>query len=98
MLLIFIILLVLAGIFTYENLISLIPIVAVIIWTIVSWQENPKWMRIGEAGISAMWIVYDIIIGAYTGMITECIIIISCVIGIIRHDIKRKENKAGTEI
>ena len=45
-----------------------------------------------------MWIVYDIIIGAYTGMITECIIIISCVIGIIRHDIKRKENKAGTEI
>lgn len=93
MLFIFIILLVVAGIFTYENLVTLIPIVAVIIWTIVSWQENPKWMRIGEAGICLMWIAYDLIIGAYTGMITECIILTSCVVGVIRNDIKKEENK-----
>lgn len=90
-LLIFIILIVIAGIITYENLISILPIVAVVIWTIVSWQEDPKWMRIGETVICIMWIVYDLIVKAYTGMITESIILTSCIIGIIRNDIRNKK-------
>lgn len=88
----FIILLVLGGILTYENLISILPIIAVVIWTIVSWQEHPKWMRVGEAFICVIWIIYDLIVGAYTGMITEFIILGSSIIGIIRNDIPKKSN------
>lgn len=88
---IFIILFILAGIFTYENIVSVIPIVAVIIWTIVSWQENTKWMRVGEAVICIMWIIYNLIVGAYIGIITEIIILASSIIGIIRNDIKKAE-------
>ncbi|MBO5478176.1 MAG: YgjV family protein [Clostridia bacterium] len=82
-----------AGIFTYESIVSIIPIVAVVIWTIVSWQENPKWMRVGEAAICVMWIIYDLIVGAYTGMITEFIILGSSVVGIIRNDLNKSLQK-----
>lgn len=44
-LMIFIFLLVGAGIYTWENVTSLLPMVALILWTVASWQDNTKWMR-----------------------------------------------------
>lgn len=94
---IFIILIVLGGVFTYENIASILPILAVVLWTVVSWQENPKWMRVGEAIICIMWIIYNIYVGAYTGIVTEAIIFLSCVIGIVRNDIQKKNKQDQVE-
>lgn len=91
-LIIFIFLLVGASIYTWENATSLLPMIALVIWTIASWQDNTKYMRIAEIIICIMWIIYDLFVGAYMGCLTEFIIITSATIGIFRHDIKRNND------
>lgn len=95
-LIIFILLIIGTGIYTWENLTSLLPMIALVLWTTVSWQNNTKWMRVAEAFICIMWIIYDLFVGAYTGIMTEFIILTSTVIGIFRHDIKKKEEVEET--
>lgn len=90
-LMIFIFLLVGAGIYTWENATSLLPMIALIVWTIASWQDNPKWMRVAEIIICIMWIIYDLFVRAYIGCLTEFIILSSATIGMFRHDMKKKE-------
>ena len=90
-LVIFISLLIGAGVYTWENVSSLLPMVGLILWTVVSWQDNTKWMRVAEIMICIMWIVYDIFVGAYAGCLTEFIILSSATIGLFRHDRKKKE-------
>lgn len=74
---IFVLLIIGAGIYTWENITSLLPVIALVLWTIVSWQNNTKWMRLAEAFICVMWIIYDLFVGAYAGIITEFIILFS---------------------
>lgn len=90
-LIIFILLIVGAGMYTWEDPTSILPMIALVLWTVVSWQNNTKWMRVAEALICVMWIIYDLFVGAYTGLITEFIILGSTVIGMFRHDRKKKE-------
>ncbi len=92
-LIIFVFLIVGAGIYTWKDITSLLPVIALVLWTIVSWQSNTKWMRLAEAFICIMWIIYDLFVGAYAGIITEFIILCSTTIGIFRYDIKKKEEK-----
>ncbi len=92
-LMIFIFLLVGAGIYTWENTTSLLPMIALIIWSVASWQDNTKYMRVAEIIICIMWIVYDLFVGAYAGCLTEFIIMTSATIGIVRHDVKKKEGE-----
>ena len=80
-----------AGIYTWENATSLLPMIALIVWTIASWQDNPKWMRVAEFMICIMCIIYDLFVRAYTGCLTEFIILTSAAIGMFRHDMKKKE-------
>lgn len=80
-----------AGVYTWENISSLLPMVAIITWTVASWQDNTKWMRVAEIMICIMWIVYDIFVGAYAGCLTEFMILSSATIGLFRHDLKKKE-------
>lgn len=90
-LVIFISLLIGAGVYTWENVSSLLPMIAIITWTVASWQDNTKWMRIAEIMICIMWIIYDLLVGAYTSCLTEFIILSSAAIGLFRHDRKKKE-------
>ena len=39
----------------------------------------------------AVWIIYDVSVGAYTMIITHIITVLSALIGIIRFDIKKKQ-------
>lgn len=90
-LMIFIFLLIGAGIYTWENTTSLFAMIAIILWTVVSWQDNTKWMRMTEIIIGVMLIIYNIFVGAYIGCVTEFIVLSSATIGMFRHDIKKKE-------
>ena len=86
---IFVLLIIGAGIYTWKDITSLLPVLALVLWTIVSWQNNTKWMRFAEVFICITWIIYDIFVGAYAGIVTEFIILTSTIIGILRYDIKK---------
>lgn len=81
----------LIGVLTYENLSSIFPVVSSVIYAIVLWQDNPKHIRIGSSIMLLMWCVYNVLVHAYVGALTEGILFISSVLAIIKIDILKKK-------
>jgi len=71
------------GILTYEHIYDILPILASLLSVIFTWQPITKILRFGQITICALWIVYDIFVLAYIGILTETLIIISTIVSII---------------
>ena len=82
------------GLISFDGkIISLLPIIAEIIYVISLWQKSTKKIRIGTLIMVILWLIYDIIVMAYPSAITDLIVLTSTVIAICVNDIfyKRKE-------
>lgn len=79
------------GIATWNDIFSLLAIVGSCLSTIALWMKNGKRIRLVSLFVGPCWIVYNLVHGAYTGALNEMIAIASIVIGMIRHDFKRKD-------
>ena len=74
--------------FSYTGIISLLPMIAVVIYTISLSQSSLKIVRLVEIISCTLFIIYNINVLAYTGLIATVIELIMALIGIIRFDIK----------
>lgn len=83
-LIIFIIIAITSGILSWQNIFSIIPIIAAIIFTYGIWQDNIKITRICTAITAGNWTVYNIIVSAFTGAVQSVSECISAIIAIIR--------------
>ena len=90
-LLIFEVIAIISGIFTWQNIWSLIPIIVTVIYTYGLWQDNVTVIRIttGIAGFG--WAIYNVIVMAYVGALQEISQLVSSVIAIVRNKEKIKE-------
>lgn len=90
-LLIFEMIAIISGIFTWQNIWSLIPIIVTVVYTYGLWQDNVTVIRIttGIAGFG--WAIYNIIVMAYVGAVQEISQLASSVIAIVRNKEKIKE-------
>lgn len=79
------------GIFTYQNWISLLMIAAVALNTVLFSFTEPKLVRTTILISSPLLLVYNILTGSIGGVINELFTEISSVVGIIRYDIKKKD-------
>lgn len=71
--------------FTWSGWISLLPVGANIASTIGGYTHNPRKIRIAGMFInSPLWIIYDIIVGSWAGILDEIISEASMIISIIR--------------
>lgn len=77
----------LVGILTYDGIISLLPVIAAMIYTAVLWQDNVRIIRIGTFIMILSCFIYNIAVAAYTGAIVEGILLISSILAIIKLDI-----------
>ena len=80
------------GCLTYEGLSSIFPVISSVIYAIVLWQDNPKRIRIGTAIMLFMWMVYNLLVHAYVGALSEGIMFISSLLAIIKIDILKNNN------
>ena len=72
-------------IFTWSGWISILPVVANIASTIGGYTNNGQKIRIAGIFInSPLWIVYDIIVGSWAGILDEVVSEASMIISIIR--------------
>ena len=70
---------------TWDGPISLLPMGIIIAGTISMWTNNAGVIRlVGLIFVSPPWIVYDFIVGAYSAIINEVIIIASVLYSIYR--------------
>ena len=79
------------GMLTYNNFISLLPILGVIFETLGLWLTRERHIRIVSLLGAPFWLVYNFISGAYGSSIGNVITIVSIAVAIIRYDILKKE-------
>lgn len=78
--------------FTFTGWISLIPIIATILYTYAIWQKNLTRFRVIVSSSSIGWIFYNFVGGAYVSLIGGIFEFISGIIAIIRFDIFGKKH------
>ncbi len=89
LLVIFVCLLLTVSIITYDGFYSLLPLIINLSYFISSYFKNPKHIRIVMLICGFIWLIYNIIIGAYIIIVGNVLEIISAIIALIRH----KDNK-----
>jgi hypothetical protein len=96
-LLFFIIGYIVMGFLSFDGrVISLLPIIAEIIYVLTLWQKKVKRIRLGTLIMVILWLIYDIFVKAYPSMITDLIVMLSTIVAIIIKDIF-KERKLSNE-
>ena len=73
-----------SAVFTYQGFLSLMSVFATLIYTYSVWQKNTKVYKYLGIPTSICWIIYDIYITSWFGMLLESALMISAIIGIIR--------------
>jgi len=81
-LLIFEISIIILGIFTFENIYSIIPVFIACVYTYGTWQKNLKVTYFIGVIVAALWIIYNFVVGAYVAIIGSVIEFIGSVIGL----------------
>ena len=90
-LIIIIVLYTIVSILTYDNWTSLFPSIASIFYAFVLWQDKERNIRIGSSIMLLSWLIYNLLVGAYVGALSEGIMFISSVLAIIKIDILKKK-------
>ena len=80
-----------SGILSYNNVISLIPIITSIMYTTVVWQPNLKLFRVNSIFNACTWIFYNFYVRAYVSILSSIIELIVAIIAIIRLDIAKQK-------
>ena len=87
-LVIFILVAIASGIWTWQNIFSVIPIIAAIVFTYGLWQDNVKITKICTAITSGNWGIYNLIVKAYVGALQSLAEFTSSIIAIVREKSK----------
>lgn len=82
---VFIALVLLFGIITYDGLISLLPIIITVLYTYAFWQNNLNVARIIYIVAAIIWIYYNYEVVAYVGIIGNILEITTGLISLIKY-------------
>ena len=71
---------------TWSGWISLLPVTANIAATIGGYTHNPRKVRLASMLVnSPLWIIYDVIVGSWAGILDEIVTELSIIISIFRY-------------
>ena len=71
---------------TWSGWISILPVAANIAATIGGYTHNPRKIRVAGMFInSPLWIIYDIMVGSWAGILDEIVTEASMIISILRY-------------
>ena len=75
---------VISGILTYNGILSMMSVIATMLYTYSVWQKNTKIYKILGIPVGIIWIIYNIYIFSIFGIILETILAVSAIIGYIK--------------
>lgn len=84
-----------AGIWTWQDWTSVLPLLAMLINTLAYNIRKEKWFRLCMFPTSPLWLVYNLLNHSIPGLIGEILTTISIISAIIRYDILHQEPKKG---
>lgn len=80
---------ILLAIITYEEFLSLLPVISTMLYTFAVCQKDIKVYKLLGIPIEILWVAYNIYIKSLFGIILETVMLCVCTIGYIR-EIKKK--------
>lgn len=86
-------LMILFSIFTFDGFISLLPMFAVVFYSIALWNGNLKIIRIIEMVSCILFIIYNINVSAYTGLVATLIEFFGAFFAFLKFDLFGYSNK-----
>ena len=84
---IFIVITIISGLFCYQDIFSIIPIITAVLYTYAVWQNDLKTFRIIAFIVPVAISIYNFYVGAYVGALFAVIEAVSSFVAIIRFDI-----------
>lgn len=76
-----------AGALTYEDFYSVFAISAMILSTFSLWIKKELYIRLITFPSSPMWLTYDWHAGSIPGVLTECFVMTSILVALLRYDL-----------
>ena len=84
-LILFILIYIIAGIFTYNGVLSILPLMAALIYIIFIWNGKELTIKKVAFGTYFLWLIYNIFVLSIPGIISNIVSIISTFIAIINY-------------
>lgn len=88
-LVVFIAALLISAFLSWQNILSIIPLIATVAKTWGTWQDDMKWTRKTSLFGQGFMIIYDLAAAMYTGALTEACNLISTIIAMWRYDFRK---------
>lgn len=85
----FMVLITAAGVITWQNTTSILPLVATLIATTAVWMKKPHHIRWLMLAVPPLWFTYNAFSGSYAGMLGDTVGFIAVLAGIYRFDIRK---------
>ncbi len=86
-----------AGVYTWNGIPSILPIIAMVLTTVAFGIPNPKLTRLVAFPSSPLWLIYNLINQSWGGLATEVFNMLSILIGMMRFDRKKSDDKNITK-
>lgn len=83
---------IISAIFTYEGILSMMSVLATMLYTYSVWQKKTNVYKVLGIIIEIIWIIYNIYIFSILGIVLDVLLLTSAIIGLIR-EYKVKESK-----
>lgn len=93
-LILIIILMITFSLITYKSILSLLPMIAVVLYSIATWIGNLKIIRCTEVVSCILYIIYNIKVLAFAGLIATIIELVAALVAIYRFDITKINAKS----
>lgn len=74
------------GLLTFNRPINILPLTASAFVTVSLWLKNPKLTKLISVPVSLAFLIYDLVVGSWIGMVNESIAILSLIISFLRKD------------
>lgn len=77
-------------VFTWAGPATLLPSLAMMLTTVAFYVSNTTLIRALNLPSSPMWMIYNILNRSYAGVLTECFVMTSIIVAMIRFDRKKR--------
>lgn len=79
-----------AGVLTWSNWTSTLPLIASVIANFALWEKNPRRIRMMMLMVPPLWFTHNIFNASYAGMLGDAVVFTSLLIAIFRFDIRKQ--------
>ncbi len=73
------------GIYTYESVYSIFPIISMLLTGFFLWPQKTSVLRLGGSISSFLWVIYDITVQAYAGIFSDLLMALSTLISFFKY-------------